>query len=103
MTKFPQKKELDKIRKKLESGLSSKMLPPNASVIDKTKYKICSLFVVYKRENNISQAKLAEKIGIDEALMSKILHYHIDEFTTDRLLRFLSEIYPDIDIKLNVA
>lgn len=101
--KFPSEKELKAIRKKLDTGLASQMLPQDASIVERTKYNLCRQFVIYKRENELSQKELAELVGIDDALMSKILHYHIKEFTTDRLLRYLSKLHPDIELKFKVA
>jgi predicted XRE-type DNA-binding protein len=103
MAKFPSKKQLDEARKKLDSGPASRLLPKDASSVDKVKYKICEKFVIYKNTKNITQKALAEKIGIDEALMSKILHYNFDEFTVDRLLKFLNVLYPNVEIDLKVA
>ena len=71
--------------------------------MDKVKYQICREFVVYKNEKKITQKALAKKIGIDEALMSKILHYYIGEFTIDRLVKFLAELHPGMEVKIDVA
>lgn len=101
--KFPSKKELKSIRKKLDSGLASQTLPPDASIIEQTKYNLCRQFVIYKRENELSQKEIAELVDIDAALMSKILHYHIKEFTTDRLLKYLYKLHPDVELKVKVA
>jgi len=101
--KFPSKKELDEIRKKLDKGMASKLLSANASPVDRVKYDICEKFVIYKNAKKLTQRELAELLGIDEALMSKIIHYHIDEFTTDRLLKYLSKIFTEVDVKVEVA
>ncbi len=102
-TKFPSQEELKEMRAKLDKGPASKPLPPHASAVDKTKHKICSLFIVYKREHNLTQVKIAKRLGVDESVMSKILHYHIDDFTTDRLIRYLTIIYPEVEVKVEVA
>lgn len=103
MTKFPSKEELELVRKELDNKPTSRPLPKNASSVDRAKYRICEKFVVYKNTQKISQKELAQKVGIDEALMSKILHYHFDEFTADRLIKYLNEIYPDVNVKIDVA
>jgi predicted XRE-type DNA-binding protein len=103
MSKFPSKQKLDEVRAKLDSGLAARLLPKNASHVDKMKYKLCEKFVIYKNENAISQKELAKKIGIDEALMSKVLNYNIDEFTIDRLVKYLSELFPGANFKIDVA
>lgn len=103
MTKFPNDKELKKAREALEKGPAAKLLPKNASPVDKMKYSLCEEFVKYKNQNNLTQRALAEKLGIDEALVSKIIHYSFEEFTTDRLVKYLAVLYPKLEIKLLVA
>ena len=103
MKKFPSQKALEEVRNRLNKGIASRPLPKDATAIDRVKFHLCEQFVICKNTQGLTQRVLAEKIGIDEALMSKILHYHYDEFTADRLIKYLSEIYPDIDVKVDVA
>lgn len=102
-TKFPSESELKKVRDRLSSGPASKVLSKNASAIDRTKYAICQEIVIYKNKKNITQRELAEEMGANESLISKVVHYNIDEFTIDRLMKFLNAIYPNAEIKINVA
>ena len=103
MTKFPSEKNLEEARKKLDKSPASRPLAKDASIVDKTKFQLCEKFVIYKNTHKITQRALAKKIGIDEALMSKVLHYNFDEFTTDRLIKYLSALYPDIYFNISVA
>ncbi|MCB0367724.1 MAG: XRE family transcriptional regulator [Bdellovibrionaceae bacterium] len=102
-TRFPSDTELKEMREKLSKGPASKPLPKDATPVDKIKFQICKEFVIYKNAHTITQKALAEKIGTDEALISKILHYQIEEFTIDRLIKFLSTLYPDAKVKIEVA
>lgn len=102
-TSFPNEKELQEVRSRLDNSMASRPLPANASAVEKVKYKLCEKFVIYKNKSGLTQTALAKKIGIDKSLMSKILHYHFDEFTTDRLLKYLSKIYPEINFDVSVA
>ena len=101
--KFPSHSEFEEVREQLSQGPVSKPLPKNATQVDKIKYQICKEFVIYKNASKITQKALAEKIGTDEAIMSKILHYNIDEFTIDRLIKLLTALRPDAKIKLDLA
>jgi len=101
--KFPSEKELKSARKKLDVGVASKTLPASATVVEKVKFGICQRFIVYKRDNNLSQRELSVLIEMDEALVSKILHYNVEEFTVDRLLKYLSKLYEEIELKVKVA
>ena len=103
MTKFPQQKTLQKVRDRLNKTIASRPLSENANEVDRVKFHICKQFVIYKNAHRMSQRELAQKIGIDESLMSKILHYHFDSFTTDRLIKYLCEIYPKTSLSINVA
>ena len=88
------------MRKRLDSVTASKMLPKNAEITEKIKFSLCEKFVIYKNRHNLTQKELACQIGIDPALMSKILHYHFEEFSTDRLIKYLSKIYSRIDLEV---
>jgi len=87
----------------LDKAPGSRLLPKGASTTDKIKYDLCSRFVVYRREKGISQKDLAARLGIDPAQMSKLLHYHIDEFSLGHLLDLLLVIYPKTEVKFEVA
>ena len=100
MTKFPSDNELKKIRKDLSEGIASRPLPKGASKVDKIKFKLCEKFVLYKNKHRITQRELAARVGINESLISKIIHYHFDEFTVDRLVSFLDKISPEFDLEV---
>lgn len=102
-TKWPSEAQIKEMREKLSEAPASRPLPSDATPIDKIKHDICREFVVYKNSSRITQKALADKVGIDEALMSKILHYNIDEFTIDRLVRFLIALRPNAKLKFEVA
>jgi predicted XRE-type DNA-binding protein len=100
---FPSDEELAEARNLLSKSIASKPLSKGASAVDKIKHRLCKEFIVYKSAHQITQKDLANKIGIDEALMSKILHYHFEEFTIDRLVKFLNVLYPNLDFKFDLA
>lgn len=60
-------------------------------------------FAKYKNLKRMTQKQLAKELNIDETLVSKIVNYAYDEFTVDRLVKYLSEIYPNIALTLLVA
>lgn len=103
MTKFPSAKDVKKMREKYSTGMASRPLSKTASTSEKIKHAICQKLVIYKNDQKITQKEMAKIIGIDESLVSKILHYHYDEFTIDRLVKYLEKLYEHIDIKLDVA
>lgn len=101
--KFPSENLLQDVQRKLVLHKGSRLLPKHATIIERTKYEMCEKFVIYFNEQNISQKKMAERLEINESVMSKILHYHIDEFTTDFLIKNLEKIYKEIYLRIEVA
>ena len=102
-TVFPSESDAAEIRNLLSKSIASKPLAKTASAVDKIKHRLCKEFIIYKNMHNILQKDLAHKIGIDDALMSKILHYHFDEFTIDRLIKFLNVLYPNLEFNFDLA
>lgn len=101
--KFPSEKELAKIRKKLEKSEGSLALSPQASSLDKFRYEICRQFVIYQREHSLKCKELAKIVGVDESIMSKVLRYRNERFTTDKLIQMLAKIYPRHHLILKVS
>ncbi len=101
--RFPDNKELAEVRERLSRGPAARPLPESADSVERLKHNLCAEFVKYKNRKGITQKQLAKKLGIDEALVSKIVNYAYDEFTVDRLVKYLSALYPKIEISLLVA
>ncbi len=100
---FPSEKELEKMRTKLEKARGSLALSPNATPLEKFRYEICRQFVIYQREHGLKCKELAKLVGVDESLMSKVLRYRHERFSTDKLIEMLSKIYPKHHLTLRVS
>ena len=92
--KWPKREEIEKIIKMADENpdMWGRVIPDDAPLVDLIKRDICAVFIVYKREKNLNQRELAQKLEIGEALISKILRYRFDEFTIDRLVRYLEKL-----------
>ena len=99
--KWPSDEELKKALLEIDKAEPSRPLPPNSAAVDRLKYELCKCFIIYRQDSELSQKELADKIGIDPALMSKILKKRFDEFTIDRLVRYLEVL--DIKVTLKAA
>lgn len=97
---FPSEKQLKKIRKELMKVEGSRHVGDEGTPIEKLKYKICQKIVKYRIETGISQKELSIILGIDEALVSKLLRNRIESFSLDRLLKYFEKIYPNYRIEL---
>ncbi len=101
--KFPSEKQLSKMRKKLDKTEGSLVLSPKATPLEKFRYEICRQFVIYQREHNLKCKELARIVGVDESVMSKVLRYRNERFTTDKLIQMLSKIHPRHNLELKVS
>lgn len=101
--KFPSEKELAKMRKKLDKAEGSLLLSPNATALEKLRYDICKQFVIYQRVHDLTCKDLAKLVGVDESLMSKVLRYRHQRFSTDKLVEMLSKIHPKHHLVLKVS
>lgn len=95
---FPSEKELKEIRKKLDKAEPSRTLPKDATKAETLKYKLCEKFVIYLLDNGMSQAELARRLGMDPARLNEIVKYRIDLFTVDKLLDFVEQLDPNIEV-----
>ncbi len=100
---MPSEKVLKKMRKKLDKCEGSLMLSPDATELDKFRFEICKQFVIYAQEYNLKSKELAKIVGVDESIMSKVLRYRNERFTTDKLIEMLSKIYPKHHLILKVS
>lgn len=98
---LPNRKELERVKKKLEKTEPVRILPATAAKADRFKYDLCKKFVIYLRENNLSQLELAKELRIDPARVNEIVKYKIELFTADRLIEYLERLQPEV--KLTVA
>ena len=69
---FPNKKQLDKVRARLEKAEGTLMIAPDATPLEKLRWDICQKFIQYKAEHDMTQDELAEAIGVDKAKVSKM-------------------------------
>ena len=97
---WPTEKQWKKIEKQLDKKPVSKMLSPNAGPVERAKHELCAHFIKYRRQEDISQRDLAQRLGVTDSRVSEILHYHHERFTIDKLLELLSRIRPEVKFKV---
>lgn len=104
-SKFPNRKKLDEINKKLSNPnvLGSSILPDGATELDSAKYKASEMIIRFRHKSGMKQKELAERLSIDEARMSEILHYKVENFTLDRLVGYAQILYPNLKLDLIAA
>jgi predicted XRE-type DNA-binding protein len=95
---FPDDKEIARVKKQLAGVDPVKILPRNASQVDKLKFELCKQFVVYLREQGMAQVDLADQLGIEPARLNEMVKYRIELFTVDRLLGYAEKLNPKIRV-----
>ncbi len=98
--KFPDRKEIDRVKKKLSKVDPVRLLPNDAPTAERLKFELCKQFVTYLQKNNISQAKLAQQLDMDRSRLNEIIKYKIDLFTIDRLLEYTERLVPKLKVKV---
>src|SRR4051794_35493197 len=73
-------------------------LPPNASLLDKTKYRICKQILSYEYDNKLTTEELAKRINLSVPETKEILLCHIHKFTLDRLTSYLANLFPSAEL-----
>lgn len=62
------------------------------------KSRLAQKIAVLIEARRLTQTKAATVLGIDQPKVSKLLRGRLEEFSTDRLLRFLTTLDQDVDI-----
>lgn len=98
---FPSDKQLKKMREKLEKAEGFSMLSPDASELDKLRFKICQELLKFAQQNNYKDVEMAEHLQLTKADMSRIFNHRIEKFSTDKLLKLYAKIKPDYKLKVS--
>ena len=98
--RYPNDKELTKMRTELSTGDASFILPQDASAVEKAKYEVCKHILIFMHRKGLTQRQLAKKMGIPETRVSEIVHYKIAKFTLDKLISYYEKINPKVSLSV---
>ena len=100
---FPKADKIKNVLKNIESKEPTLVIDyETSSKSDILKYKLCQEFIRVIKEENLTQAQLAKMLGVDKAIVNKIIHHKISYFTSDRLMNLFSSSRPlKILLKVN--
>jgi|SRR5438552_16574136 len=77
-------------------------LPENPTPLEQAKYEVCQKVIRYKRNNELSTEKLAQKIQLSKAETEDILYCRIDYFTLDRLMDYTNKLFSPCEVKITI-
>ena len=99
----PPQEVIDRIREELSAPdypYKNLALPENPTAEEKIKYEICQTIARYKRENNLSEEELENKIGANSQYTHYILYGWIQQLDLRQLLSYLEKISWPWQIKI---
>lgn len=98
--RYPSKKKLEEMDKKLKNVDGALMVGPNASPAEKFRWDLCQNLVKYMVEKDLSQVEFAKLLEIDQARVSEIVNHRIDKVSTDKLISYNEKINPKVEFKI---
>ncbi len=98
--KFPGKKKLKEMDRKLKKMRGTQMVGPSSSSHEKFRWELCQNLVKFMLEKELSQVEFAKLLEIDQARISEIVHHKIDKVSTDKLISYNESINPQVKFKI---
>ena len=101
---FPDEAEIERVIKRVtQLGYRriNKGLFPNASEQDKVKHNLCQSIGDYCDDNQLSEQKLAQKLGINQEKLEYILFCHINKLTVEELIDYIDKLTGHLEVKVN--
>lgn len=98
--RYPSKKKLAEMDKKLNSVAGTLMVGPSASSAEKFRWELCQSLVKYMVEKDLSQVEFAKLLGIDQSRVSEIVNHRVDKVSTDKLIAYNEQINPKVEFKI---
>jgi len=74
------------------------ILPTDAPLLDKIKYRICKQILSYEYDNKLTTEQLAERINLSVPETKEILLCHVHKFTLDRLITYADKLFSPFEI-----
>ena len=99
---FPPQEEFERVVKRAQESdeRTNIGLSPNASPMERAKYDFCQTIARYRRENNLTEKSIAQRLGITLPRLDSILYSHIDKFTLDELASYVNNLHIPFELKV---
>lgn len=87
---YPSKEEIVKVLDQIERGRikATRLIPANASLSDQVKFALCQRVIRFKMVRGYSNKELGQLMGVTPAVVTRIVHCHIERFKIDSLLSY---------------
>ena len=98
--RYPNKKKLAEMDKKLKNVEGTLMVGSSSSPAEKFRWDLCQNLVGYMTKKDLSQVEFAKLLGIDQSRVSEIVNHRIDKVSTDKLIGYNEKINPKVEFKI---
>jgi predicted XRE-type DNA-binding protein len=100
---FPPSEEFERVvkRAKTSNRRSNFLLPPNATELEKAKYKLCKDILFYKQQNKLSTENIAQRLESSIPKTEYILYSHINKLHLDELINYANKLHLSFELKIN--
>ena len=71
------------------------------SPLDLLKVKVAAAISRHVQNSGMSQANVAEALGVDQPKVSKLLRGRLDDFSLDRLVSYATVLGHGVDVKIS--
>ena len=72
----------------------------NASVGEKTKYQFSQVITRYLVKNNLSEAEIANRLGLDKNAATRLLRGYVENFSLDSLIAYVDKLHLPLQVKI---
>ncbi|MBP5297349.1 MAG: XRE family transcriptional regulator [Bacteriovoracaceae bacterium] len=74
------------------------IMPENLSATDRLKFNLCSKFITYLLDHQLSQKQLAAILQVDPSRINEIVKYHIHLYPLDRLISWAERLGIQVEL-----
>ncbi len=99
-TKWPSNDRIKEVLKIAEESESVRPLPKDADAVDLLKYKLCRQILIFKETQGISLDEMSKRLEVGKTDVSKIINYHIDRYTIDKLYSLTLKVIPNFELDI---
>jgi predicted XRE-type DNA-binding protein len=101
---FPDEAEIERVIKRVTQPGYRRInigLRLDASELDKVKYNICQSIGDYCDDNQLSEKKLAQKLGINQEKLEYVLFCHINKLDLEELIDYVAKLTGHLEVKVS--
>lgn len=77
-------------------------LRSDSPIVSGTKRTFVDLIRRFRVDHGLTQRQLAERLSVDEAIVSRVLSGDLSRFSIERLMKYAGELYPQLVVSVGL-